>query len=798
MKLNKNPFPFLIFLVLTFILNLSVGISFARSQNQHKLRKVKKNVIQKDAPIDQLLDRIDAAHLMLNQYDDKANTGFTYEEINAKLPRLEDGLNLVESVLSKKNKWIDVNNLQTYSELLTSIENELKNWRDDLLESNKELVEMNTDLKEFIQTRDSVLNKMQIDSSYKTLINQEIKDLSDKYVENQQAVSQSIVNVNRLQARLSNLYYKTVELEDGIYDLSKNYWYTVTHPEAPYLWQKSINKPINKSEFENFSGFSETYSQHSQQIILLNYFDHNRIAYILLSIFALFFFFWVFLNYRRASKSDVKLGEGILSINYLESIPTIPTLILVLNIIPFLDLNTPSIFFEFLQTILILLLTITIFRHWPRKYFIYWIGFLILYILFSWFGQNHTLNPRDIITTICLNLISIVLGVLFLRISFKDQIISNFEKFATFIFILGNFVALVLNLTSYLSLAEQISYASIFGISQALTLTAGFRIFSEGLFLQAIITRNSESSGFVFEDEKIRKNLNTVFLLIIVIFWLISFSDNLNLFDPIEEGIESFLGVPRHIGNTTFAYGNVILFFLIISIANFIQKFLGFFFGENYSGDDQSFKKKTSRLAITRLLLLLGGFLIAVLASGLPVDRITILLGALGVGIGLGLQSIVNNLVSGIILIFERPFRIGDLIEVGTRKGRVKEIGLRSSKLFTSEGSEVIIPNGDMLSERVVNWTLNNDYARLEFEFKIPNESNLELVKTLIIKLLENNTLVLHSIPAEILISDISDTVTTLKVGIWINNINREKFFRSDFLSKAYPSFVENNIVLKA
>ncbi len=88
-----------------------------------------------------------------------------------------------------------------------------------------------------------------------------------------------------------------------------------------------------------------------------------------------------------------------------------------------------------------------------------------------------------------------------------------------------------------------------------------------------------------------------------------------------------------------------------------------------------------------RLILIILGFMLAIAASGLPVDKITIVLGALGVGIGLGLQTIVNNLVSGIILIFEQPFGIGDYIELNGKKGVVRDIGIRSSGLVTAEGT---------------------------------------------------------------------------------------------------------------
>ena len=118
-------------------------------------------------------------------------------------------------------------------------------------------------------------------------------------------------------------------------------------------------------------------------------------------------------------------------------------------------------------------------------------------------------------------------------------------------------------------------------------------------------------------------------------------------------------------------------------------------------------------------MVLIGGYLLAIAASGLPLDKITILLGALGVGIGMGLQNIVNNFVSGIILIFNGSFKIGDEIEVSGQAGKVKEIGLRASTLTTADGADVIIPNGNILSQNIVNWTFTNDQKRVMVSFNL-------------------------------------------------------------------------------
>ena len=91
--------------------------------------------------------------------------------------------------------------------------------------------------------------------------------------------------------------------------------------------------------------------------------------------------------------------------------------------------------------------------------------------------------------------------------------------------------------------------------------------------------------------------------------------------------------------------------------------------------------------------------LLAFAAAGIPMDRLAIILGALSVGIGFGLQSLVNNLVSGLILAFEKPINVGDVVEFGGQSGTMKSIGFRSSIITTWDGADVIIPNGNLLNE---------------------------------------------------------------------------------------------------
>lgn len=116
-----------------------------------------------------------------------------------------------------------------------------------------------------------------------------------------------------------------------------------------------------------------------------------------------------------------------------------------------------------------------------------------------------------------------------------------------------------------------------------------------------------------------------------------------------------------------------------------------------------------AQISITRLVhyaILFIGVIILLSVLGFGLNQITILDGALGVGIGFGLQAIVNNFVSGLILLFERPIKVGDMIEVGTDVGEVKELGLRATIVQTFDNAEIVIPNSQLITGSVINWTL--------------------------------------------------------------------------------------------
>ena len=216
-----------------------------------------------------------------------------------------------------------------------------------------------------------------------------------------------------------------------------------------------------------------------------------------------------------------------------------------------------------------------------------------------------------------------------------------------------------------------------------------------------------------YQKNMILKIQRSLVFILTVIFILGTFQAFLIL-DDVYAWLGEFLKTPYNIGNFSFTTGDILLFLIILMITSWISRIIQFILQEQVLF--KSRKKKDVSASISSLVkfaIITTGFIIAAMASGFPLDRLTLLLSAFGVGIGFGLQNIFNNLVSGIILVFEQPLQVGDTIEVGQLIGVVKSIGIRASTIRTFDGAEVIVPNGNLISNDLINWTLSDSQRRL-------------------------------------------------------------------------------------
>lgn len=185
---------------------------------------------------------------------------------------------------------------------------------------------------------------------------------------------------------------------------------------------------------------------------------------------------------------------------------------------------------------------------------------------------------------------------------------------------------------------------------------------------------------------------------------------------------------------------------------------------------------------LTHYTILVIGFLAALSTLGFEATKITILLSALGVGIGFGLQGLVNNLVSGLILLFERPIRVGDTIQLGDNWAEIRRIGLRSTVVRTFEEADLIIPNADLITNQVINWTLTNRLVRLTIPVGVAYGSDVPLVmETLAACAKDRENVVAHPEP-QVLFLRFGESSLNFELRVWVKDAD----YRLDVMSQLH------------
>ncbi len=176
--------------------------------------------------------------------------------------------------------------------------------------------------------------------------------------------------------------------------------------------------------------------------------------------------------------------------------------------------------------------------------------------------------------------------------------------------------------------------------------------------------------------------------------------------------------------------------------------------------------------ALIRYTVVFMGFYIALRSVGVQLDSLLVVLGAIGVGIGFGLQNIANNFVSGLILLSERPVKLGDIVDVGGVLGTVERIGIRATTLRGFDQTQSIVPNGDLISQVVTNWTLDDKRVRIDFTVGVAYGSDTRLVEETIRELLAEHELVLETPEARVMFVEFGDSSLNFRILAYVPNVS--------------------------
>lgn len=198
---------------------------------------------------------------------------------------------------------------------------------------------------------------------------------------------------------------------------------------------------------------------------------------------------------------------------------------------------------------------------------------------------------------------------------------------------------------------------------------------------------------------------------------------------------------------------------------------------------------------IIRYTLVTLGIYIIFQTSGIDLSALGLLIGALGIGIGFGLQNVTNNFISGIIILFERPIKVGDRVEMDDIIGTVESISARSTTIITNDNIGVIVPNSDFINERVINWSLNDRNVRFNFPVGVAYKEDPAVIRRLLIEVADENPGVLQNPKPDVLFEEFGDSSLNFNLRVWSQEYSdRPQVLKSQLYYAIFEKFKEHNI----
>ncbi|MGE0621696.1 MAG: mechanosensitive ion channel domain-containing protein [Pseudomonadales bacterium] len=341
-----------------------------------------------------------------------------------------------------------------------------------------------------------------------------------------------------------------------------------------------------------------------------------------------------------------------------------------------------------------------------------------------------------------------------------------------FVFLLA--ISIIANVLGYMVLAKHLVVGVINSVSVFLVLFAGFSSVSE--IVQVVLRlpmldgiRSITANRFRLE-RMLRRPL--VWLSLALWLWatLRAFGLDGWLFGSVRELVQAEVSF----GSVTLSLGGVLLFVFAVWLAVWSSRMVRAVLNLDVFPRMSLPRGVPNTISMTvHYSIILLGLLLGFGSMGVDLSNLAFIVGALGVGIGFGLQNVVNNFVSGLILIFEAPIQVGDTVEVGSLMGRVTQIGIRTSRVRTYDGSEVIVPNGDLVSNQVINWTLSDRQRRIELNVGVAYGSDPEQVAALLRSVLEADADVLKEPQPMVIFAGFGDSALNFRMLAWIADFDQ-------------------------
>jgi potassium efflux system protein len=329
-------------------------------------------------------------------------------------------------------------------------------------------------------------------------------------------------------------------------------------------------------------------------------------------------------------------------------------------------------------------------------------------------------------------------------------------------------VAIVANVVGNVSLADQLTVVAVKGAFAGGVLYIVARILESLSFLLLAFMASRGAIMVVRHRDLLERRARLLIRTAAAGTWIVFVLWIMRVIEQSGQVIMAALTKKWTVGNLHIALGSIVAFAVAMTIGILVARILRFVLDEAVFPRTSLPRGVPAAISATvRYLVVTAGFVMAFLAAGLEMSQFTFLVGAFGVGIGFGLQNVVNNFVSGLILLYERPIQVGDVLQVGTLQGRVRRIGVRSSTLATFDGAEVIVPNANLIATDVVNWTLSDRVRRVDIAVGVGYGSDPKAALEILARVARAHAEVLKSPEPMALFVGFGDSALLFELRFW-------------------------------
>jgi len=338
----------------------------------------------------------------------------------------------------------------------------------------------------------------------------------------------------------------------------------------------------------------------------------------------------------------------------------------------------------------------------------------------------------------------------------------------------------------YTRLARLMTPGILYGSVLALSLYAFVRVISGAVAIALRGWPLQKLHMVVNHCDLIERRISRVLSLLAAVSWVNRSIDYVGLLDLVRSGFSAILDFKLERQSISVSVEDVLFFGLTVWASYLLSAFIRFALQEELyprRGIGRGLSYAYSR--VIHYIVLTLGFLVGLGVLGMDLTKVTVLAGALGVGIGFGLQEVVNNFVCGLILLFERPVNAGDIVEVNGLQAEVRRIGIRASTIRTYQGADLVVPNSQFITATVTNWTLSDQMRRLDLPVVVNCKADPEKTINLLLSTARAIPRILQDPAPECLFTGYGDNSVSFDLRGWTNQENWAAV-RSELMKAVY------------